>query len=235
MYEIVKNDYDNREIIEIVNIGGKKNIVCKITFSNNESAVLKLYQEGNKENEIKILKICRKLEIDAPKILQIGNDYLILEYIKGENMGDLISESISEAQLKILAEWLYNFHKLMKTHMGKNWIKGDSRVANFILQNNKIYGIDFEESRKGIWQRDIAEITTSILDMNPMFTQWKIQLSRKFIKYYLELRNDTNEEDIEILRRTIIEVLRDTSIRRGNIDAINKFIMKLKLQEINLI
>ena len=65
-------------------------------------------------------------------------------------------------------------------------IRGDSTLRNFIL-TDRIWGVDFEESRMGKVIEDIAEICTSILSTDPMFTSEKFQLCGIFLESYANL------------------------------------------------
>ncbi len=229
LYEIY-----NIKAKSIENIGGKKNIVCKVTMENKEF-VIKIYKVGDMKQELKLLQICTTLSITVPKVEHVGTDYIILEYINGINMGDLLENNFSEIHIKKLSQWIFEFHTKLKNQMGIDWIKGDSRITNYIFSNNRVYGIDFEESNNGPWQKDIAEIATSILDLDPMFTDTKIKIAREFIKQYLILRKNISKKEIEVLQKFIINTLQDTSKRRGNIVEINNFVEQIKQDKIKLI
>jgi thiamine kinase-like enzyme len=62
-------------------------------------------------------------------------------------------------------------------------IRGDSILRNFIV-TDRIWGVDFEESRAGNPTEDIGSICSSILSTDPMFTNEKFLLCKWFIKSY---------------------------------------------------
>ena len=120
------------------------------------------------------------------------NNFLILHYIKGKNLCDIInSEDTSfNSKLKIiilLAKWFLKFHEYFKTKK-KFFIRGDSNLRNFLF-NNQIWGVDFEESRFGEPVEDIACMCSSILSTNPMFTKDKFLLCDTFVESYSEKIN----------------------------------------------
>ena len=51
----------------------------------------------------------------------------------------------------------------------------------------KIWGVDFEESRKGKPIEDISVMCSSILTTDPMFTKKKFELAHIFVEYYHKL------------------------------------------------
>jgi hypothetical protein len=113
-----------------------------------------------------------------------------MNYIIGENLCDIINdENASFSEKKrltiLLAEWFYEFHNFFKTE-DQFRIRGDSTLRNFIL-TDRIWGVDFEESRIGKVIEDIAGICSSILSTDPMFTSEKFQLCKIFIEAYTNL------------------------------------------------
>ena len=87
----------------------------------------------------------------------------------------------------LLGQWFTNFHVFFKT-TDRFRIRGDSILRNFIL-TDRIWGVDFEESRTGRPEEDIATMCASILSTDPMFTPEKFELSKIFIKSYNQSMN----------------------------------------------
>jgi hypothetical protein len=85
----------------------------------------------------------------------------------------------------LLAEWFADFHNYFKTD-DQFQIRGDATLRNFIL-TDRIWGVDFEESRLGKTVEDIAGMCASILTTDPMFTSEKFQLCEIFIETYMKL------------------------------------------------
>ena len=144
------------------------------------------------------------------------NNVLITSYIIGENLCDIINNedtSINEKQrlMILLAEWFFNFHNHFKSN--NNYIiRGDSILRNFIF-TDKIWGVDFEESRKGNIEEDISDICTSILTTNPMYIDEKYKLC----KIYLESYSKSYMLKYENIKKEISYSLLRTMINRGEI------------------
>jgi aminoglycoside phosphotransferase (APT) family kinase protein len=109
----------------------------------------------------------------------------------GKNLCDFINDEFTsyEDKEKIvtkLARWFVDFHDYFKDN--DFYIRGDSILRNFIL-NDKIWGVDFEESRVGKPIEDVACMCSSILTTDPMFTKEKFNLCTTFIRSYEESAN----------------------------------------------
>ena len=130
--------------------------------------------------------------LSIPTLYEIDyfNNFLIMQYIKGKNLCDIINSNDTsfDRKLKIiilLAKWFLEFHEYFKTQK-KFFLRGDSNLRNF-LYDTQIWGVDFEESRFGEPIEDIACMCSSILSTDPMFTPEKFQLCKIFIDSYIKL------------------------------------------------
>ena len=128
-------------------------------------------------------------KINMPRIYEKDtlNNVLIMNYIPGKNLCDIINDENEKfnSKKKIiigLATWFKKFHDFYKTDVN-NYIRGDSILRNFIF-TDQVWGLDFEEFRIGKIEEDIAFLCTSILTTNPEYTNEKYQLCRLFIETY---------------------------------------------------
>jgi tRNA A-37 threonylcarbamoyl transferase component Bud32 len=174
----------------------KKNTVAYVLL-NGQPRVLKWYVPGLKQNMEKEHTILKKgassLSIPSPLEKDQENNVLILSYIPGQNICDYLndqqtSEEEKEKCVKLLAEWFIQFHTFFKTEQGFQ-IRGDATLRNFILYKDRIWGVDFEESRIGKPGEDLATFCSSILTTDPMFTEEKFRLCQTFLTTY---RNSVN-------------------------------------------
>lgn len=188
--ELVKNNKKYKKATIQQDFKSKKNTVAYVTL-NDKPRVLKLFVPGlkkNMKNEYSILKKgSSKLNIPTPFELDEENNVLILNYIIGENLCDLVNDkktstSEKERLMILLAKWFEKFHSHFKDE-DEFFIRGDSNLRNFIF-NDRIWGVDFEEARTGKPVEDIAGICSSILSTDPMFTSEKFYLCKKFIESY---------------------------------------------------
>lgn len=195
----------------------KKNTVAYVIF-NNKPRILKWFAPGFRNqmnNEFHVLKKgSSKLKIPIAYEKDNINNVIIMNYIPGKNLCDIINDDNenSENKEKIiikLAFWFKRFHEFYKTN-NQNYIRGDSNLRNFIFTDN-IWGLDFEEFRIGNIDEDIANICTSILTTDPKYTNEKYTLCRLFIKSYFKnlLIN------YERLSKEITYSILNTMIQRG--------------------
>jgi thiamine kinase-like enzyme len=132
----------------------------------------------------------------------------LIYYIRGKNLCDIINSKDTSFNSKLriiifLAKWFIKFHDYFKIQK-KFFIRGDSNLRNF-LYNNQIWGVDFEESRFGEPEEDIACMCSSILSTNPMFTEDKFQLCDTFIESYSEIINCKIEKLNEMISNKLIK------------------------------
>jgi tRNA A-37 threonylcarbamoyl transferase component Bud32 len=186
-----KERYKNRYLKNSYRqLKSKKNTVAYVILDGNPR-ILKWYVPGFKrqlETEYKLLrKGSSTLNIPAICEKDDDNNILIMSFISGENLCDVVNDKKTVFPEKkrlmiLLAEWFEEFHSRFKTpdHF---YIHGDSILRNFVLSDS-IWGVDFEESRKGKPVVDIAGMCSSILTTNPIFTSEKFELCEIFVGSY---------------------------------------------------
>ena len=191
--ELVQNVKKYKKAIIQDKLESKKNTVAYVTI-DSKPRILKWFVPGlitQMRIEYNILKKgSSKLNIPSVYEMDEENNVLVMSYIIGENLCDLVNDektTISEKKrlMVLLAEWFVNFHNHFKTE-DQFRIRGDSTLRNFIL-TDRIWGVDFEESRFGKIIEDIAGMCASILTTDPMFTSEKFQLCEIFIDSYTKL------------------------------------------------
>ena len=171
----------------------KKNTVAYVILEG-KPRILKWFVPGFKrqmDNEYNILKKGSG-KLNIPTIIEKDedNNVLIMSYIIGENLCDIINDEDTTFDEKkrliiLLADWFFNFHNHFKTE-DQFRLRGDCNLRNFIL-TDRIWGLDFEESRMGKVVEDIAGMCSSILSTDPMFKSEKFKLCKIFIESYTNL------------------------------------------------
>jgi hypothetical protein len=172
----------------------KKNSVISMNIipkdEKTRTLVAKMFIAGRFENELSILKSSWSHRLAVPEVLEAREDVILMNFISGETLVDRINRTFESHLIDKLAEWYYNYHRV------HGQIKGDPRLRNFIVHNDQIFGVDFEESREGLWMVDIAGVCASLLDTDPIFDLRKRILSWRLLEKYLSLfpvppRNET--------------------------------------------
>jgi len=128
------------------------------------------------------------LPIPSPLEKDTENNVLVMSYIMGENVCDIVNDPrmvLEEKQkvVHLLADWFVHFHTFFKTEDSFR-LRGDATLKNFILSRGRIWGVDFEESRIGKPSEDLATLCVSLLSTDPMFTDEKFQLCQIFLDSY---------------------------------------------------
>ncbi len=169
----------------------KKNTVGYVVL-NGQPRVLKWYVPGlqrNMETEYNILKKgSTHLAMPVPYEKDPENHVLVMSYIGGDNICDLINDEkvlfeVKRQIVDLLADWLVKFHSTFQSEEGFR-IRGDPSLRNFLFSKDLIYGVDFEESRMGKPVEDAAGVGASILSTDPMFTDEKYILCQRFLESY---------------------------------------------------
>ncbi len=230
--EIWKSSAPKLKIRDYCRLKSKKNEVLLLSLGNtpfpdHDMVIFKKYCTPGSSLEKDLLSKLYASDVLVPKILQTDKEFVVLEYIDGQNLCDILNATLDPKYAHMLAKWFANFHQAFPASNGVVTLKGDARLRNFIVRDGQCYGLDFEDSHEGSFVNDIAEAAGSIFDTNPgiedpLFFPAKLMLISKFLKAYLELRH--NETVTKELRDrfvpAFIKILKETADRRGYWDNI---------------
>jgi tRNA A-37 threonylcarbamoyl transferase component Bud32 len=212
--QILLEKFNQDAVIEsVMRLKSKKNTVVslKITPKRLETTTLvaKMFIAGRFENELSILKSSWSHGLAVPEVLEAKDNVILMNFIPGETFVDRINRTFEPHLIDKLAKWYYNYHTAHKQ------IKGDPRLRNFIYHDDQIFGVDFEESCLGLWMLDIAGVSASLLDTNPIFDQRKRVLSWRFLESYLSLIGKERDESVDKeFISTLADILKQTSVWR---------------------
>lgn len=211
----------------------KKNTVGYVIL-NDKPRVLKWYAPGfikNMEIEYTILKQgSSKLSIPTPLHIDTENNVIVMSYIVGKNLCDVINDEKTpfnekKNHINSLAKWFVKFHDHFK--INDNFIiRGDATLRNFIL-SDRIWGVDFEESRKGKPIEDVAGICASILTTTPMFIDKKFQFCNSFIESY---KKSIHWSLDNINREISYAILEKIQWRQNDEEILRKYSQRIKTQ-----
>ncbi len=172
-----------------------KVFLCSIRGEKRaEYLILKQYLVGDPEKEYQILEMLHKYGLNVPKPHFFNQEYLIMDYIPGRLLCDLI-ETTNQMCIEKIVGWFLAFHNEMK-QKGLSYIKNDVNLRNFILFNNKFYGIDFEEVTVGEPAYDIGGLAAHILTNAPRFTEKKQRTVERIIETYCKSNDDVVPSDV---------------------------------------
>ncbi len=217
----------------------KKNNVFKISYQNEngktDSGVIKVFGKRLEqlEKEVFMLTMLKNKGAAVPEIYFKGDDFIFIEYLGEKTLLDIITgqESIIQNEydfekqsnkiidniIEKVCSCLKSCYFEMNKETEKSIITGDMNLRNFILKNTfhgeKLYRIDFEDYKSGIIEEDLGSFCAFILSYYPAFTEWKVELARKFIiffkkNFYIDINN---------IKREIEKSLLMLNSRRGDI------------------
>ena len=195
----------------------KKNNVYLVTADDQVNAnefVVKVFTDEFKNNaktEFATINQLSNLGIPVPKLVEYSDGILLLEYIPGNTVLQIIDKMMNDKtslpddedniELKrifdLLAQWFADLHfktwqpkpesKNEQNHLpGCSLLKGDCVLKNFIYDPSTlmIYGVDFEESHFGSPVLELGAICAAILTIKPMFSNMNFKLCEYFIDSY---------------------------------------------------
>jgi len=194
----------------------RKNIVVHLEIMHNEKtmpfeAVAKMFVVDKFDIELRILRSSWEKSLAVPKVVEAREGIILMEYITGEPLVDVLNHTFDTSLIKILAEWYYNYHA------AHSMIKGDPRLRNFIHNNGRIYGVDYEESRPDSWILDIGGTAASLLDTDPINDVRKRKMCWTLLETYLDLTDEKMTSEIENqFIETLADTLKQTAIWRNS-------------------
>jgi len=182
-------------VLGISRLRSRKNSVC-IVETDEGRLVLKLFLTGRATKESRVLRRALLRRLRVPKIHAAVGNIILMEFIEGPNVCDLMNDTLEGRYAVELGKWFAQFHLAFKRN-GLTLVRSDSILRNFLEASNGTYGVDFEEAHVGDGLEDVGQICASILDTDPVFTPKKYELCRTLITAYQE-ETDSDLTDVEL-------------------------------------
>lgn len=203
-------------LLSIERLKSRKNIVIHLEIIGRENTipldvVAKMFVADRFDLELQILQSSWEKSLLVPEVVEARDGVILMDYIPGEPLVDVMNRTFDPSLIDLLAEWYYNYHR------AHDMIKGDSRLRNFIYNNGQIYGVDYEESRPESWILDIAGTAASLLGTDPINDLRKRKMCWALLDTYLDLINEKMTFDIKYeFIETMADTLKQTAIWREN-------------------
>ncbi|OPZ74821.1 MAG: Phosphotransferase enzyme family protein [Firmicutes bacterium ADurb.Bin456] len=180
--------------------------------------IIKEYPDSPSCNEVFFLSVLRRYGLNVPEIVWHDARFIIMEYIQGTLLTDLLGEPLGEQKLWIneLARWFAGLHAFMQTPGQVCLGKSDLNLRNFIFDGRVFYGVDFEEVCFSPPERDLGGICAFILNNHPMFEKWKYQVCCSLIGAYetISAKSCFPALDREAVWYYLVEELKAAAARR---------------------
>ena len=110
--------------------------------------------------EAEFLNMLSKKNVPAPALLRREGHVLVMEYIDGVTLPDLLCGTDEQAWPQIAAlitGWLQIFYDAV-CHTDTGEIRGDVNGRNFLFKAGKVWGVDFEEHIYGARETDAGRL-----------------------------------------------------------------------------
>lgn len=210
----------------------RRNIVLHVTGTFRSThrtvdVVAKWFKHSGIGHEAQVLRDAYTRKVPVPRVIGSTVHVLLLQFLRGENLCDLITYHPEERYGVLLGQWLGQYHEAFQRSSESETVllKGDARIRNFIYDGSHLFGVDFEESYTGHYLRDLACTCASILDTDPLFTTEKLRLCRALLSTYSGARGISRQQKIlEEVTPYLLDVLKETATRRRKPPVLMKWI-----------
>ncbi|HOA19880.1 MAG TPA: hypothetical protein PKH42_05300 [Sedimentibacter sp.] len=184
-----------------IKLRSKRNNVFRIVEDEGTYILKKFENHENYIREKEVLSILKKEGVNVPSIIKAEENYLYLEDLGEVNFLDWYEEQEKNNALDIsmvyeLCSWFKDFYSAVFEFYKKQFILYDVNFKNFIICDNKVYGIDFEQVKPGHIEEDAGRLSAFALTYNPSMTEWKMDFRNILINI---LSNELNIEKEKII------------------------------------
>ncbi|HQK54594.1 MAG TPA: hypothetical protein PLA73_10210 [Sedimentibacter sp.] len=184
-----------------IKLRSKRNNVFRIVEDEGTYILKKFENHENYIREKEVLSILKKEGVNVPSIIKAEENYLYLEDLGEVNFLEWYEEQEKNNALNIsmvyeLCSWFKDFYSAVFEFYKKQFILYDVNFKNFIICDNKVYGIDFEQVKPGHIEEDAGRLSAFALTYNPSMTEWKMDFRNILINI---LSNELNIEKEKII------------------------------------
>ena len=184
-----------------IKLRSKRNNVFRIVEDEGIYILKKFENHENYIREKEVLSILKKEGVNVPSIIKAEENYLYLEDLGEVNFLEWYEEQEKNNALDIsmvynLCSWFKDFYSAVFEFYKKQFILYDVNFKNFIICDNKVYGIDFEQVKPGHIEEDAGRLVAFGLTYNPSMTEWKMDFRNILINI---LSNELNIEKEKII------------------------------------
>ena len=139
--------------------------------------------------EAEFLHILGSNGVAVPKVIEIKKNVLCLEYITGIPLPDFMLEHDAiDRCSKVAASitiWLESYYKAVNYNTTSE-IRGDVNGRNFLVVNDNIIGVDFEEHIYGRRESDFGRLLAYIATYDYDDTKVQRTLEEKLIESFIK-------------------------------------------------
>lgn len=197
-YQVIRQFKSKKNQVRLIEISADQQVIRLIEKTFTEAKAL--------EKELAMLRQLHEMEFSIPECLGRFDRVLLYEYLGGMTLceklemaevcePDLFSGSVNRKNeitelFKKTIDWLDRLHH--KTGLAFY----DINLRNFIVRDNQVYAIDYEDFSKLKPEVDYGRLLAFILTYKPVSTQWKKALIRE-LEDYLDTEIKVNMDEVK--------------------------------------
>jgi tRNA A-37 threonylcarbamoyl transferase component Bud32 len=141
---------------------------CNQVFLRDGFVVKRLASPEQAVMEAEILFRLYETGVSVPRVLKQRHNEIIVEYVPGETIPDFLERMVMERDETLLLQtaqrlflWFKKFYEAVGYEQTGE-IRGDVNGRNFIIAENRVVSVDFEERAFGKAEQDIGRLLAFI-------------------------------------------------------------------------
>ncbi|NLJ58323.1 MAG: hypothetical protein GX339_05715 [Tissierellia bacterium] len=194
-----------------VKLISKRNQVYRVLRGGNTYILKKFNNIDSYKREEELLNLLKNAGVKVPSIIYKEENCLHIEDLGSFTLLDWYedqekSNTLTESMVYKLCYWLKDFYKAVYDYYNEELILQDVNFRNFLIFEDDIYGIDFEQVARGTFCQDIGRFSAYALTYDPVMTQWKINFRNKFINIMSKELNLDREKIISEEKKELLAI-----------------------------
>lgn len=190
----------------------RQNRVCLLDDGQRYS-VLKVFVHGNLEREVASLQLAAERGIPAPALLEVGEGWLLMEYLEGPLLADILLDHGDHRWVTALTSSLSLLHRRTLENDGSVLNLSDQNPRNYLLTEAGFYLLDLGEMNRETAEAGLGRLFGHILLFDDAFHPARMDLPQRITNAYeRECRLQLNRD---VLRGAIETEMGIICARRG--------------------
>lgn len=196
----------------------KRNTVFRVMTDEGTHISKEFVNDEDFNKEVEVINILKSAGVKAPTVIKAENKILLLQDLGTLTFLDWYEEQeknnkSEDSIVYKLCFWLKNFYKAVYEYYNEQKILTDVNFKNFIIKDNEIYGIDFEQVSKGEISEDAGRLLAYALTYDPVMTGWKINFRNRFIDIMSKELNISKDKIISAEKQELAAIEKRRGIK----------------------
>ncbi len=183
--------YQGAEAIIYLDEKNKKIIKERIQKNYRLKEIDEKIRRRRTKKEARIIEKLREIGLNVPKILNLSDFKIEMEYIEGKRLKEILSEENYKYFAEEVAKIVSKMHE-------NNVVHGDLTTSNFIFSNGKLYVIDFGLSENS---NKIEKFAEDLLTLYYALKATHFEILEKFWEIFVNEYKKRFEKGEKVLER----------------------------------